>query len=182
VQPGSLAGTMPLLGDEIGEWMGQAKRIGSTIIWLDDYEEELGTIGVGSDGSPKVEYPYGPVTQAMLRDSLKKQVTMLFATGAKKVLLGSAQRILLDKPGDLSAIDSIAITAGGLFMAAPHPFGGCRMGTDAKTSVVGMDHRVHGFSNLFVADPSVFPTGPSVDPSFTIMAFSYVAAKHMLAA
>jgi choline dehydrogenase-like flavoprotein len=137
---------------------------------------------VGSDDSPKVEYPYGPVTQAMLRDSLKKQVTMLFATGAKKVLLGSAQRILLDKPGDLSAIDSIAITAGGLFMAAPHPFGGCRMGTDPKTSVVGMDHRVHGFSNLFVADPSVFPTGPSVDPSFTIMAFSYVAAKHMLAA
>ena len=53
------------------------------------------------------------------------------------------------------------------------------MGTDPKTSVVGMDHRVHGFSNLFVADPSVFPTGPSVDPSFTIMAFSHVAARHI---
>jgi choline dehydrogenase-like flavoprotein len=182
VQPGSLAGTMPLIGDEIGEWMGQAKRIGSTIIWLDDYEEELGTIGVDKDGSPQVNYPYGPVTQAMLRDSLKKQVTMLFATGARKVLLGSAERVMLTKPDDMSRIDQIAITAGGLFVAAPHPFGGCRMGADPKTSVVGMDHRVHGFSNLFVADPSVFPSGPSVDPSFTIMAFSYVAAKHILAA
>jgi choline dehydrogenase-like flavoprotein len=182
VQPGSLAGTMPLLGDEMGEWMGQAKRIGSTIIWLDDYEEELGTIGVGKDGSPQVDYPYGPVTQAMLRDSLKKQVTILFATGARKVLIGSGERIMLENPKDLSRIDQIPITAGGLFMAAPHPFGGCRMGTDPKTSVVGMDHRVHGFSNLFVADPSVFPSGPSVDPSFTIMAFSYVAAQHMLAA
>ena len=182
VLPGTLAGTMPLMGDEMGEWMGQARRIGGTIIWLDDYEHELGSIGVASDGSPKVEYPYGPVTQAMLRDALKKQVTMLFTTGARKVLLGSAKRVMLDNANDLSVIDQLDITGGGLFMAAPHPFGGCRMGTDPKTSVVGMDHRVHGFANLFVADPSVFPSGPSVDPSFTIMAFSQVAAKHMLAA
>ncbi|MDT8989310.1 GMC family oxidoreductase [Curvibacter sp. APW13] len=182
VQPGTLAGTMPLMGDEIGEWMGQAHKIGSTIVWLDDYEEELGTIGINADGSPKVDYPYGPVTTAMLRDSMKKQVQVLFATGARKVLLGSGRRVMLDSANDLSAIDQLDITGGGLFMAAPHPFGGCRMGADPKTSVVGMDHRVHGFSNLFVADPSVFPTGPSVDPSFTIMAFSTVAAKHMLAA
>lgn len=182
VQPGTLAGTMPLMGDEIGEWMGQAHKIGSTIVWLDDYEEELGTIGVNADGSPKVDYPYGPVTTAMLRDSLKKQVQILFATGARKVLLGSGRRVMLDSAKDLSAIDQLAITGGGLFMAAPHPFGGCRMGSDPKTSVVGMDHRVHGFQNLFVTDPSVFPTGPSVDPSFTIMAFSTIAARHMLAA
>lgn len=182
VQPGGLAGTMPLMGEEMGEWMGQARRIGGTIIWLDDYEHELGTISAASDGSPKVEYPYGPVTQAMLRDAMKKQVAMLFATGARKVLLGSARRVVLENTRDLSVIDQLQVTGGGLFMAAPHPFGGCRMGKDPRTSVVGMDHRVHGFSNLFVADPSVFPTGPSVDPSFTIMAFSHVASRHMLAA
>lgn len=182
VQPGTLAGTMPLMGEEIGEWMGQARKIGSTIVWLDDCEDELGTIGVNADGSPKVDYPYGPVTTAMLRDAMKKQVQMLFATGARKVLLGSGQRVMLDNAQDLSAIAQLDITGGGLFMAAPHPFGGCRMGADPKTSVVGMDHRVHGFANLFVADPSVFPTGPSVDPSFSIMAFSYIAARHMLAA
>jgi choline dehydrogenase-like flavoprotein len=36
-----------------------------------------------------------------------------------------------------------------------------------------------GIDNLFVADPSVFPTGPSVDPSVSIMAFSYIAAEHI---
>ena len=50
------------------------------------------------------------------------------------------------------------------------------MGRDATTSVVGSDHRVHDTDNLYVADPSVFPSPPSVDPSLTIMAFSYVAA------
>jgi choline dehydrogenase-like flavoprotein len=61
-------------------------------------------------------------------------------------------------------------------LAAPHPGGGARMGSDAGSSVVGFDHRVHGFSNLYVSDPSVFPSAPSVDPSLTIMAFAYVAA------
>ena len=45
--------------------------------------------------------------------------------------------------------------------------------------VVGFDHRVHGTDNLYVTDPSVFPTPPSVDPSLSIMAFSYVAAGHL---
>ena len=63
--------------------------------------------------------------------------------------------------------------------AAPHPGGAARMGADPRTSVVGFDHRVHGYDNLYVADPSVFPTPPSVDPSVSIMAFSYVAADHL---
>ena len=60
--------------------------------------------------------------------------------------------------------------------AAPHPGGGACMGADPKTSVVGFDHCVHGTDNLYVADPSVFPTAPSGDPSLSIMAFSFVAA------
>jgi choline dehydrogenase-like flavoprotein len=47
---------------------------------------------------------------------------------------------------------------------------------------VGFDHRVHGTDNLYVADPSVLPTAPSVDPSLTIMAFSFVAADAIQAA
>jgi len=50
------------------------------------------------------------------------------------------------------------------------------MGADPKTSVVGFDHRVHETDNLYVADPSAFPTPPPVDPSLTIMAFSFMAA------
>jgi choline dehydrogenase-like flavoprotein len=48
--------------------------------------------------------------------------------------------------------------------------------------VVGLDNRVHGFENLYVTDSSVFPTGPSVDPSLTIMAFSHIAAGSIASA
>ncbi len=186
VQPGMLGATLPLIGGELGEWMGQARRIGGTIGWLDDYEDELGVIDRADDGSPKVALPFGPVTQAMLRDLIHKQIEVLFASGANQLVVGSGQRIVLQRGKDNSAamkqIAQIKVTGGGLILAAPHPFGGCRMGADAKNSVVGMDHRVHGMDNLFVADPSVFPSGPSVDPSFTIMAFSVVASKHIHAA
>jgi len=50
------------------------------------------------------------------------------------------------------------------------------MGPDPQTCVVAVDHRIHGSDNVYVADPSVLPTPPSMDPSLTIMAFSFVAA------
>jgi len=34
-------------------------------------------------------------------------------------------------------------------------------------------------SNRFVSDSSVFPTGVSVDPGFTIMGFSNIVAGHV---
>ena len=80
---------------------------------------------------------------------------------------------------DLSRIDTVEIGPGAMSFAAPHPAGGARMGGDPRTSVVGFDHRVHGTDNLFVADPSAFPTPPSVDPSLTIMAWSSIAARHV---
>ncbi len=70
----------------------------------------------------------------------------------------------------------------GLLMGSPHPSGGCAMGRDSHDSVVDSSHRVHGLQNLFVSDSSVFPTSVSVDPSFTIMGFSYLAAEHVHAA
>ena len=40
---------------------------------------------------------------------------------------------------------------------AHHQSGTCRMGPDARDSVVGPDLRVHGLTGLLVADSSVFP-------------------------
>ncbi|MBI2383947.1 MAG: GMC family oxidoreductase [Gammaproteobacteria bacterium] len=179
IQPGLLGSSLPLMGDELGEWMARMPKIGGTIGWIDDPADELGELKLNKDGSTRVEYPYGPLTQAILRDLIKKQALVQLEVGAKKLLVAGSDGILLDGKKDLSRIDHMPIRAGGLMMAAPHPSGGCVMGTDETDSVVDSTHRVHGFDNLFVADSSVFPTPVSVDPSFTIMAFGYVAARHI---
>ena len=58
-----------------------------------------------------------------------------------------------------------------------HLMGGCSAGVDGKTSVVGPDFKVHGHRNVIIADSSVFPSAPGINPSFTIMALSHRAAQ-----
>jgi choline dehydrogenase-like flavoprotein len=54
-----------------------------------------------------------------------------------------------------------------------HQAGTCRMGNDAKTSVVDRDCRVHDLENVYVVDASVNVTNGGFNPVLTIMANAY---------
>ena len=53
-----------------------------------------------------------------------------------------------------------------------HAMGGLCMGTDAATSVVDRDLKLHQLSNLHVASCAVFPSGSCSNPTFTLMALA----------
>jgi choline dehydrogenase-like flavoprotein len=53
-----------------------------------------------------------------------------------------------------------------------HELGGCRMGSDPKTSVLNADCRSHDIENLYVVDGSVFPSASEKNPTHTIMALA----------
>lgn len=178
IQPGLLGAMMPGFAEDHAKWMKGLPNFGGTIGWIDDHPDELGEIAY-KDGKRTVTYDYGPVTQMILRDLLKKQVEILQALGAKRILIGDYAGTEIKTAADFAKIDEMPISASGLLLAAPHPGGGCRMGKDPENTVVGSDHKVHGFSNLFVTDSSVFPIAVSMDPSLTIMGFSYIAANHI---
>ena len=63
--------------------------------------------------------------------------------------------------------------------APNHELGGCRMGTDQRTSVVNRDCRTHDVPNLYVVDGSVFPSASEKNPTLTIMALAARAAGHI---
>ena len=63
--------------------------------------------------------------------------------------------------------------------ATNHELGGCRMGADARTSIVDRDCRAHDVSNLYVVDGSVFPSASEKNPTHTIMALAARAADHI---
>lgn len=180
LQPGMLGAVMPGSAEERARWMRDLKRVGGTITWMDDVPTELGEIRV-KDGRRQVVYDYGPETRAVLADGIRKQCELLFAAGARELLVAGHQGIRLRSPADLRQLEDLEIRAGGLYLAAPHPGGGCRMGTDLRDTVVDHEHRVHGTRNLYVTDSSVFPTSSSLDPSLTIMAFSWLAARNIRA-
>jgi choline dehydrogenase-like flavoprotein len=90
------------------------------------------------------------------RDRGTQAIRNIFtATGAREILVGN-----------------IAI---GL-----HLMGGCNLGTDPARSVTAPTFQLHGVPNVYVGDSSIFPNAPGINPSFTIMALSLMAAARIL--
>ena len=177
LHPGLLAATLPGFGAAHTELMHDLPRLGGTISWIDDVEE--GVVYLDGDRR-RVHVPLGGGNGERIRDAWKKQARLLFAVGAREVLFGDVEDTRIHSERDIdAAVAAVSIKPARNVFAAPHPGGGARMGAREDDSVVGFDHRVHGTDNLFVSDPSVLPSPPSVDPSLTIMAFSAVAAGHV---
>ncbi len=67
-----------------------------------------------------------------------------------------------------------------------HPIGGyhhmgtTRMSDDPKAGVVDRHCAVHGYSNLYVAGSSVFPTGGWANPTLTILALAHRLKDHLV--
>ena len=69
-----------------------------------------------------------------------------------------------------------------LALSTAHPQGGNALGRQALRSVVSPGFSLYDFSNLFVADASLFPAGCNVNPQMTAMALASLAADRLIAA
>jgi choline dehydrogenase-like flavoprotein len=69
----------------------------------------------------------------------------------------------------------------GQFGIGLHLMGGCAIGASPRRSVVGPDFRLHGHERTFVADSSLFPNAPGINPSLTVMALALRAAEEIRA-
>lgn len=176
--PAALAAFLPGFGASHRRLMEALPRIGGTMAWIDD--EETGEILVDGEGRPRYRLPIEGRNAAMLRDSMKKGAQALLAAGAREVFLGDPEGTRIRDEKEIAKIDSVRIGPGAMSFPAPHPAGACRMGPDPARSVVNADGETHDVRGLYVADPSVFPTGVSVDPSETILAFSLLLADRLL--
>jgi choline dehydrogenase-like flavoprotein len=97
---------------------------------------------------------------ANLKWLIAKQIEILEAAGARRIWSLPAEE----------------------FSASRHLMGTCRMGNDAKTSVVDRNSRAHDVPNLFLVDGSNFVTSARQQPTATIQALAYRAADQMIRA
>lgn len=114
-------------------------------------DTEPGTISVSSSGRSVVRKDLNPLDQDRRAAGLKAIYDIFHATNAREII-----------PGRLGI---------GL-----HLMGGLGLGTDPAKSVVNPDFQLHGFSNIYSADSSIFPNAPGINPSLTIMALSKMCA------
>lgn len=59
------------------------------------------------------------------------------------------------------------------FFFGLHLMGGCAIGSSGVNSVVNPEFQVHDMPNIYIADSSIFPSAPGINPSLSVMAFSH---------
>jgi choline dehydrogenase-like flavoprotein len=82
-------------------------------------------------------------------------------------------RNIFSKQGAKEIVDSP-------FYFGLHLMGGCSIGTETKNSVVDPEFRVHGLKNIYIADTSVFPSAPGINPSLTAMALAEKLSEQLI--
>jgi choline dehydrogenase-like flavoprotein len=60
-----------------------------------------------------------------------------------------------------------------------HELGTCRMGDDAKTSVLNKWNQSHDIKNLFVVDGAAFTSSGWQNPTMTILALAMRSAEYL---
>ena len=133
-------------------------------------------------GGPGIDYTPAQRDLHTLARGLKMLGEILFAGGAKRIMLNSWGYEELTNRGQLDWIDRIVLEPQYLTLGTGHPQGGNAMSRDPRKGVVGPDFRVHGYDNLYVADASVIPSSLTVNPQLTVMGLAHHAAQQMKAA
>lgn len=104
----------------------------------------------------------------------------LLAAGARRVFLPLLRPPVIEKASDLERIEKLKFSYNDLISYSDHTSGGNKFGADTQRGVTDSSGRVFGTTNVYVADSSLFPTAPGVNPSWTIMALARHVATGIL--
>ncbi|HXH75618.1 MAG TPA: GMC family oxidoreductase [Bacteriovoracaceae bacterium] len=114
-----------------------------------------GRITVNNDGKSIVSKELNHTDEQRKKAGMDAIHAIFSSTGAREII-----------PGD--------------FGIGLHLMGGCNLGVDVNKSVTAPDFTLHGHPNITVADSSVFPDAPGINPSLTIMALSKMAGAQLI--
>lgn len=123
-----------------------------------------------------VRYDLAREDAARLRRALVAMGRILFAAGAAEVLTGLPRRPVVRDEAGLTHAVAMA-SAADLHLAGFHPTGTAKLGADGALAPVDPSGRLRGVRGVHVADASVLPGCPEVNPQLTIMAMALRIAE-----
>jgi choline dehydrogenase-like flavoprotein len=128
---------------------------------------------------PTISYTPDPGDLKTMAGALRQLAEILFAGGALRVMLNTWGFDEFKPGDDLAALERAVLKPNNLALGTGHPQGGNALSVDASSGVVDPTFRVHGFSNLYVCDASVFPSSLTVNPQLTVMTLAHYAAPRI---
>jgi choline dehydrogenase-like flavoprotein len=144
-------------------------HVGSIGVQLRDLS--VGAVGLANGGALRTSYKLNDEDARRVVFGIARAAEVHFAAGATEVYPNIPRAGVL-KPGDLPAFESTGFKPSELRLEAFHPMGTARIAADPRRGVCAADGSVNGTRGLYVADASLFPTAPGVNPMMTIIAFA----------
>ena len=176
--PGMGSMALPGHGAELMRWIDLAPRL----VTLGGMVADRGNGRVlgRRSGMTALAYRVGDVEARRLLVVLSAMGRVLFAAGARQVLTGIPGAEVVD---DVAALDDAVAGADirRLHLAAFHPTGTAAAGSDPNRHPVDERGRLRGVDGVSVADASVLPSCPEVNPQVSIMALAIAVAEEVLA-
>ena len=144
-------------------------------------DDNVGRVALTTTGRASVTYEPGEKELKILAKGVEVLGKMWFALGARRIIISHRSMSIVENEADISKlVDKILSDPKNLLLGSAHPQSGNKIGTSQSDSVVDSDCKVHGFTNLFVCDASVFPTSVGVNPQITVMTVASIIASRII--
>jgi choline dehydrogenase-like flavoprotein len=132
-------------------------------------ERASGRVTLDRRGRLRIRHHLGADDAQTLRFGIARAAEIHVAAGAREVYPQLAHLGALSGE-ELDRIERTRVRPAQLRLEGFHPMGTARMDADARRGVVAASGELHDLSGLYVADSSIFPTSPGVNPMLTVMA------------
>src|SRR5436309_1924442 len=180
VPPGLLAAALPGVGEENAGWMRHYNHMLTAATLVEDEGE--GRVVLGPDRQPYMLFDLSPRDLETVHRGVALTAELLFAAGARRVLLPFTDLPTLEGPDQLRRIHERPPVPDTVELMTVHIMGTARMATDARRGATDASGAVHGTDGLVVADASALPSSIGVNPQETIIALALRNAERWLEA
>jgi choline dehydrogenase-like flavoprotein len=188
--PGLVALSLPWPdGRTHKRWMQQDyRRSTATIVLVRERGE--GTVDLDGHGDPVVRYELHSADRSTLANGLGEAARIVAAAGATRIIPlysgGAGSQAAGDRytgPEVESLVEEIrrrGVAPNRTMLFSAHLMGSCPMGSEPRRAAVRPNGALDGAEGVYVADGSVFPSAPGVNPMITIMAMAHRTSREAI--
>lgn len=183
LRPGLAAAALPGFGEQHAAVMRKFPHIGPLIVLTRDGAEtqrSSGDVRVDRAGRTRIRYRLSRADRRTLVAGVQAAARLQLAAGAELALSLHTGGTPVRTERDVQALKLRDYRPNTISLFSAHVNGTCRMGHDARTSGCTPEGQRHGVRGLYVADGSLLPTAPGVNPQVTIMALASLVAGRIM--
>ncbi len=119
---------------------------------------------------PLITFKYHKDDLYLIKKSLKKMFQLFFSLNVKKILTPLKDFPIIKSYDEFLQIENNDRLFSNIDISSVHGMSSCRMSGDPDKLRTPLDSsgKLHGFTNIYVADGSILPSSPGVNPQQTI--------------